>query len=583
MKLTPALSTAFLLASLAAQSPLSTLLTGGNGLQNGGMVFFNLTATVPAITVNRIDVNSNSAANTIGRVRVWQTNTGIASFGGSEFDASRWTVIGEGDVVASGSNLPTVCCLQTPFTLTSAMGSRGYAIEHIGIGPNYTNYNGAGMAWQTAELALQPGTAALNSPYVEPPTGGGSASNPFLSALAGGGAGRLFNGLIHYVVGTTAPACSSTQRAGLACGGGFASWFHVSGTTAMASAKLQGKTFLMVPNANGAYDVHTLPATALIPYAGHTALGGFVPLIPGWIGTNDGETVTPPLTTPFVFPGGVATSFFVHTNGMISAGSNLAYFGNFGGFDWAPHVPAALGAPNAAWFCWHDFDITTAGAIRFDDNGSQVVITWDAVPNSFGAVTDVSTIQTVFDRATGTVSMTFQTVDAVGILPANYAGNSYFVGYSPGGSSLKPQYQVDTAPFSTQHGNAAEAEHFSLQALPRPVVGSTVDYNVANLSAAQPLGLLYFSVGNPFAPGLPLQAIGIGKPACMLNFDLANAIGPFSFASAGTALSLQTGTVTPSLVGLQCWSQALTFDLAAPDLFASLTSSNALLQLFQID
>ena len=88
---------------------------------------------------------------------------------------------------------------------------------------------------------------------------------------------------------------------------------------------------------------------------------------------------------------------------------------------------------------------------------------------------------------------------------------------------------------------------------------------------------------NRVAPGLPLQAIGIGKPGCMLNFDLANAIGPFSFASAGTALSLQTGTVTPSLVGLQCWSQALTFDLAAPDLFASLTSSNALLQLFQID
>ena len=341
----------------------------------------------------------------------------------------------------------------------------------------------------------------------------------------------------------------------------------------------------MTPNANGAYDVQTLPAQPLVPFAGHAPLTGFSTSIAGAVATDDGETTTPALVPPFAFPSGSASNFVVHTDGMISTASNLAWLDTFAGDDWAANIDAARNAPNAAWYVWHDFDITNTGAIRFDDNGVRIVITWDAVPNTFGALADTSTIQAVFDRTTGVVSFTFSTIDPVGVGTGNdtYLGNPYLVGWSPGGPSAKPRHPIDTTPFATQFGNAADTPHVALTSAPRPVVGSIVQWSVADLNAAAPFGLLYFAVANPFAPGLPLSALGIGRPGCLVNFDVANAIGPFAFASAGVALSLDTATVTPSMLGLDCWSQALVFDLLATNLFASLTSTNALHQLFALD
>jgi len=570
-----------LTASLAAQSPLTTTFNGTSGLSDGGMVFVTLTVVAPAITVYRVDVNSGAASGTQGRVRVWQTIPGVTTWVGSEADITRWTMLAEGDVIASGPGLPTTCCFRTPFTLTN--GSFGIAFEHIGIGPRYTPWTSVGMVWGTAELGMQPGVAANNTIYAEPGVAGGDVSQPFASNLVGGGSGRLWNGSIHYTVGTPAPVCSSTQRAALACGGGFASWFRVEATPARANASLQGKTLRMVPNANGAYDVQTLPAQPTIPYATHTALGGFSTSIAGAIATDDGEATTPPLVPPFAFPGGTATSFVVTTNGVISTASNLAWFDTFLGDDWSPQIDAVRNAPNATWCVWHDFDLTNVGAIRFDDDGVRIVITWDAVPSTFGPLGNTSTIQAVFDRSSGAVSFTFLAINTIGISPSSYQGNPYLVGWSPAGPSVKPRYPIDTALFATQFGDAADAAHAALTSTPRPVVGSVVEWSVTGLQAAAPVGLLYFSVTNPFFPGLPLQTLGVGRPGCLLNVDLANAIGPFLFSAPGQVLSVSTGTVTPSMLGLDCWSQALVFDALAPNLFDSLVSTNALQQFFTID
>lgn len=575
---------AALAVSLAAQSPLTTIFAGPNGLANGGVTFINMTVLVPSITVNRIDVNSNSTAGTRGRVRVWQTVPGVTFYSGSETNIVNWQVLGEGDVIAAGNDLPTTCCFRTPFTLTSAMGQRGYAIEHIGIGPRYTNGTGTNQTYTNTEITLFAGVAASNSNFSDPPQAGGTISHPFTGGLAGSGAARVFNGSIHYAVGGSAPVCSSSQNFGLACGGGYASWFNMSATPARANPKLTGKTFLMTPNLNGAYDVTTLPASPLVPYAGHTALAGWASTIAGAVATDDGEVTTPSFSTPFVTPTGIVGSFVVHTNGMISVTSNLAYLDVLagGGDDWAPQTVALLNAPNTMWCVWHDFDITTAGAIRYDDNGSQIVITYDAVPNAFGAVTDVSTFQFVFDLITGSVSITFQAIDPIGVGPGNdpYSGNPYLVGYSPGGANVRPQYEADVAILSVQYGAAADVAHTLLTSSPRPVFGSIIDYSVANLNAGFPLGFLYFSAGNPFEPtgGLLLSFLGVGKPGCLLNFDLANSIGPFSFGAPGSVLTLDTNTVTPSMLGLDFWGQAIVFDLFAVDLFAGLVSSNALHQ-----
>jgi len=586
MKLVASLAALGLAAtSLVAQSPLTTIFAGPNGSGPGAVTFVNITVSVPAITVNRIDVNSNAAAGSTGRIRVWQTIPGVTFFSGSEQNFANWQVLAEGDVTAAGLDLPSICCFPTPFTLTSAMGPRGYAIEHIGIGARYTNGTGTNQTYTNAEMTLFAGVAASNGSYAHQTLLNGNVSIPFAVALLGGGQARVFNGAIHYAIGTSAPACSNSQTFGNASGGGYGSWYNVDATPAQAAAKLQGKTITMTPNALGAYDVAVGPALPLVPFAGHTALSGYTTTIAGAVATDDGEVATPVLTTPFTTPSGaVLTSLFVHTNGMISGGSNLAALDLHGGDDWAPTTSAMFpvtGLPaavaNPTWFAWHDNDITATGAIRFAEVGSQVVITYDAVP-SFGPTGAGTTYQFVFDTASQSVSVTFQTIDPLPAGGANaYSGNPYVVGYTPGGAQLRPEYPIDTTLFSLQCGNSANAKHVALTSTPRPVFGSVINYNVTDLNAVFPLGFLYFSVLNP-VPNFPLNLIGIGKPCALLNFDLPNGVGPFSFTAPGLVIALDTNTITPSMLGLDFWGQALVFDLAATDLFASLATSNALHQ-----
>ena len=568
-----------LVASLAAQSPLTTIFLGPNGLANGGVTFINMTVSVPSITVNRIDVNSNSALGTQGYVRVWQTVTGVSFYSGSETNAANWQVVGEGPVIAAGNDLPSIVCMKVPFTLTNTMGQRGYAIEHIGVGPRYTNGTGTNQTYNNAEISLFAGVAAGNTTFADPLAPLNDASYPFVGALAGGGAARVWNGSIHYAIGGSAPVCSFSERVGLPCGGGFSSWFDVNMLPAQAQQKLQGRQVMMLPTGS-TYQVITGPSPGLIPYAGHNPLVGWATTIAGAAALDDGETVTPTFSAPFPHVAGPVSSFVVHTNGMISVASNLSYLDTLagGGDDWAPQTPAVLGAPNTAWYVWHDFDITTAGAIRFADTGSQVIITYDAVPSAFGAVTGTSTLQLVFDLSSGVITMDFQTVDPVfnGGAPG-YSGNPWIIGYSPGGASVRPYPELDASTTSITQLDNADLANTRLTTT-RPVFGSLIDYTVANINSGFPLGFLYFSVTNPFAPGLPLSLLGVGKPGCYLNFDLASSIGPFQFAAPGLVLSIDTNTVSPSMLGLDFWGQAIVFDLLAPDLFAGLTSSNAVHQ-----
>ncbi len=570
-----------LVASLSAQSPLTTTFVANNAAGAGALTFVNLTVTVPAITVNRLDVNCNSAVGTQGRIRVWQTITGVPQFSGSEQNFANWQVLAEGSVISAGLGVASTCCFSVPFTLTSAMGTRGYAFEHIGIAPAYTNGTGTNQNYSNAELTLAAGVAASNGSYADQVILGGNVSIPFAVALLGGGNPRVFNGAIHYAVGSSAPVCSFSDRVGNGCGGGYASWFNISPTPAQASAKFQGKTVVMSLNADGAYDVNVLPAGPLVPFAGHAPLAGFTTSIAGNVATDDGEVVTPGLLGNLIHPTGLVTAgsgLVVHTNGMISTGSNLAALDALGGDDWAPTTTIGFSFPNTTWYTWHDLDITTAGAIRFNDDGTQVVITYDAVPSAFGVVTATSTVQYVFDYV-GNVSITFQTIDPIANGGSNaYSGNPWLVGYSPAGVNTRPEYPLDSAVLSSQHGIALDTPHVALTSNPRPTFGSSINYDVNNLNAGFPLGFLYFSVANPFAPGLPLAVLGIGKPGCLLNFDLANGIGPFNIVAPGTVLTLNTATITPSMLGLDFWGQALVTDLLAADIFAAMTTSNALHQ-----
>ena len=54
-------------ASLFAQSPLTTVMAGGNGLGAGSTIYFDVVLNVP-LTFLQFDVNSSSTVGTIGSI-----------------------------------------------------------------------------------------------------------------------------------------------------------------------------------------------------------------------------------------------------------------------------------------------------------------------------------------------------------------------------------------------------------------------------------------------------------------------------------------------------------------------------------
>lgn len=566
-----------LVSALSAQSPLTTIFAGPNGGAVGGVVYVNMTANVD-ITINRIDINTAAAAGTQGRVRVWQTVPGFPLFSGSETIAANWQVIGEGHVIAAGQDLPSVVTFTNPITITAAMGQRGYAFQHIGIQARYTNGTGANQIYNTAELNLTAG-AACNVVYAD--AGG---DNPFFQGALFNP--RVFNGAIHYVVGTSAPVLSFSERVARGCGDSADSFFDLMLTPELASPALTGRQVIMSLNGFGGYTVTQAGGAVLQPYASHTPLSGWATTIAGAAPLDDGE-VTVAFPTGFPHPAGVATSFVVHNGGMVSLASNMTYLDSLGGDDWAPTVTGMLGAPNTAWYSWHDMDLTTSGDVRAFDNGSQLIITWVNVP-SFGLAGSASTFQMVFDVG-GTVTMAWELVHPVSVGNPLYSGNPWLVGYSVGGASARPEVESSIGLAATYDlvATASVSGSLRLTAEPRPTFGSTINYTASafplypnGLAYGFPYGLLYFSVANPAAPGFPLAFVGIGRPNCLLNFDLPNAIGPFDVFAPGAALSINTNTVVPSMLGLDFWGQLAVVDVVG-DLLGSLVTSNALHQRVQ--
>jgi len=580
-----------LASAVGAQSPLTTLFAGPNGLLNGGVVFVNMTINVPAITVNRIDVNSNSAVGTQGRIRVWQTLPAFPFFSGSEAIAANWQLLAEGSVISAGNDLPSTVCFPVPFTLTSAMGGRGYAIEHIGVGPRYTNGTGANQIYNNVEISLNAGAAGGGSPYADPVVATGQAVNPFYT---GTNNPRVFNGAFHYAIGSSAPVCSFSDKFARGCGDTADTFFDLSMIPAQASPKLTGRQVVMSINGFGGYTVTTVPSGGLVAYASHLPLTGFATTIAGAVATDDGEVVVPLTLGSVISPNGPISSLVVHTNGMVSTASNMAFLDAFagGGDDWAPNVQALLSAPNETWFSWHDFDLTTAGEIRFFEDATQAVITYVGVQNAFGAVTDISTFQFVFSYLAPTVTMAWETVApafAGGALA--YSGNPWLVGYSPAGASVRPEVATNIAANGSSDlvATALVTNSLVLSSDPRPTFGSILNYNVGSFPLYAngtpygfPFGQLNFSVTNPSAPGFPLSFVGVGRPGCLLNYDLSAAIGPFDFFAPGLALSVNTNTVTPSMLGLDFWGQSFVVDVLG-DILGSLVTSNALHQRVELN
>ncbi|HIE71077.1 MAG TPA: hypothetical protein EYP98_13385, partial [Planctomycetes bacterium] len=192
------------------QSPLTTTFANNNGNAVGGAAYVDLDVLDPTgVTIFSLDINTAAAA---GSIEVYTVPT---TWVGNNSNAAAWTLAGSGSFsVGAGMGTGTSVCMAPGFHLPQ--GQYGIAFVQIACNAAYTTASGGfPLVYATAELSL---------------TGGGGTNVPFSTGLF---QPRLWNGSIHYEVGTTAGAClpnASKETFGDGCYSTYASFYEVMDT-----------------------------------------------------------------------------------------------------------------------------------------------------------------------------------------------------------------------------------------------------------------------------------------------------------------------------------------------------------------
>jgi hypothetical protein len=337
------------------------------------------------------------------------------------------------------------------------------------------------------------------------------------------------------------PNCATNTSYGNGCLRSVSSFYE---NFAPASAFDLGGSSMTLVNTGSGYFALAGMATYHAPSANAVALA-----------LGDDSSVAVQLSGPFSYPGGSTSSLVVCSNGFVSAAT-----GNT--ITWLPDVATLLNSPQAAWFCWHDFNPTAAGsgAVKFEEIGTVACVTWDGVWDYGGtSAANASTFQLQFDEASGNVSWVWQSMSALG----GSTGTAILVGYSPGGSSVDPGSNDLSAQLAGgMLLSAADVLPVALAAAPAPVLGSTVIYTTSNIPAATVLSALLMSFGQ-INPGIDLGAIG--APGCS---QLINTSGSSSTALFGTPTVSQSLFIpaVPAFAGTQLYCQTATLTPGANSL-----------------
>lgn len=329
---------------------------------------------------------------------------------------------------------------------------------------------------------------------------------------------------------------------GVGCVASFASFYENFPTA--QDFDLNGVALTMLP---------TSPGYLVLP------LGTYVP--PSGAATSltlvDDDEISMPLTTPFAYDGGVATSLTVCSNGSVwvATGNSI---------DYEPYVSDLLNAPQTGWWVWHDFNPTEVGSgqVKFEEVGTMVYITWDGVYDFSGAsAADASTFQFQFDCTTGSVAIVFSNVSTLGA-----SGQTFLVGYSPGGNSSDPGSVDLSSTLPTGFAVSTDVSPLSLVATSRPVTGTTWGLSTTNIPATGLLGLDILGFANPGIPDLGF----LGMPGCGLyaSLDLMGAWvvgGPHTWG-----LPIPNN---PTLVGIDIYASAAVFQVPPVNTFGAIMAN----------
>ncbi len=511
-----------------AQSTLTTFTTFGTNQGNsGGAIFFNLTVT-NLLTINQINFNAglNTAANTPGTLQVW---LGPQTRVGNEQNQSLWTLVSTGTVTGTSANntMPlTPAPLSPPIGL--APGQYGVALVAQGFNHGYTT---GALTASNADLAFV-GGAAQNVPWT------GSVFQP-----------RSFNGSFDYTLGGTPIAVASTETYGTGCYAWYTSLYEHFPNTALGY-DLGGSTtapnaikFSLASTPNGpGYNVTQVasptwftPTSVNIPFA-------------------NGQVVPQAMSFPILFPdptaaGGIGASnqLYISDDGFVSPKP----------FSTPPTVPAAVAAFLNGPLGWapnyYNMDPGLAGTIHYDEDLTSALpaayVTWNGVASIIGA-TVTSTFQLAL-FANGDVEFRW------GQMAAGAGGGGGYdtiVGWTTGNGAANPgQFDLSAnLPTTTEGGDNLP---LTLTLGSRPLIGSTINFNTANIPAGTVFGILLLSFVQ-LNPGMDLT--GLGMPGCLQFAQAPGTVNGFFVAGSTASQSLAIPN-NPALNGTLVFGQTATF------------------------
>ena len=482
---------------VAAQSPLTTLYNGA-ALLSAPTVYFNDVVLNAPLQFHQVDVNTNSAIGTPGSIDVyWIANTWV----GNELTPAAWTLGSSAPVVSSGSNVPTVGVLSTPFVLPP--GNYGIAIAYNGISAYYSS--DTGLSYSTAEMTLL--------------TGGGSANGAFGTAICC--QPRTWNGSFHYT-GSGAGTVATKTTYGAGCYLTGQSFYELFAPT---TVDLSNTSLMMVSTGSG-YLVTAGTNNWFTPTSTPIAL------------TDDSVSAAQNLPFIFNFPGGSTNSVWISSNGFVWLAASTVN-------DCCNGTVATL-LSNLPRICllWGDLNPGVGGTVNFDidPNNTAAYVTFTQVPE-YGQTASLNTMQLMIDQ-NGLAELRYQTCSAL--------THTVLAGFSPGGGTIDTGNRDLTAAVSTPFVTGPEQLALALDASARPVSGTSLQLVTTNVPASSTIGVTAIGL-QQVNPGLELSLFGM--PGCYQNASLGS-INVFVAAGGSGSYPLSIPN-NPGLHGLHVFAQSV--------------------------